>query len=178
MKIVVGTMSKRKCDVVEKVVKVFVKEQIEIVPFKADSLVPPTPWDKETFDGARNRALASHKEDTTAAYVIGIESGLVERYGVVYEEAWAVVIDTKGREYAGYSSGLKVPDYIITQMKKEDKTHAEFLHYLDTKEGRVNNDDTWGTYSGKLLIRDISLEEAVRNAFVQVFASKKSYYQK
>lgn len=175
MKIVVGTMSKRKCDVVEKVVKVFVKEQIEIVPFKADSLVPSTPWDKETFDGAKNRAVGCQKE-SVGDYYVGVESGLVERYGVVYEEAWAVVIDAAGKEYAGYSSGLKVPDYIISQMKEEDKTHAEFLHYLDEKEGRVNNDDTWGTYSGKLLIRDISLEEAVRNAFVQIFAPRASYY--
>lgn len=42
-----------------------------------------------------------------------LESGLVERFGQIYEEAWACVISSEMNEYFGYSSGLKVPDSII-----------------------------------------------------------------
>lgn len=41
---------------------------------------------------------------------------------------------------------------------------------------RPDERDTWGTYSGKLILRDISLAEALRNALVQTVPAKDSLY--
>jgi hypothetical protein len=56
--------------------------------------------------------------------------------------------------------------------------HCDVMDMLDRDEERLNNDDTWGTYSKQMIVKDTSLEEATRNAFIQVFAPKDSYYHR
>ncbi len=179
MKIAIGTLSKRKAAVVNKVLKSFRGDsKVSITPYPSKSFVPETPWDKETFLGAKNRALQCKENIKEVEYSIGLESGLVERYGQIFEEAWACVVTKNGKEYYGYSSGLKLPEFIIKKMDEMNLPHYKIMDILDREEGRLNNDDTWGTYSEKMLIRDVSLEEALRNAFVQILSPKKSYYHK
>jgi inosine/xanthosine triphosphatase len=175
----VGTTSERKNSVIKHVIRgVLAEGEFTTISYNAKSLVPDTPWDKETYDGARNRAIDCKANIQKADYSIGLESGLVDRYGQVYEEAWSCIIGKNGNEYYGYSSGLKVPIYIIEKMKELNMKHSELMHYFDQQNGIVSNDDTWGTYSQKMIIRDMSLSEALRNALVQIFAPKDSYYHK
>ncbi len=179
MKYVVGSMSGRKIETVRKVVlQLFPLERdIEVVGCDVQSLVPDTPYDDETYRGARNRAVHSKEKDPYAHYYIGLESGLVERYGHIYEEAWAVVITHESREYGGYSSGLKVPDYILERMKKENMEHSDVMELIEEEFGKLPN-DTWGTYTGGAILRTVSLEEALRNALIQITASENSFYRK
>lgn len=174
--IALGTENKRKSQTVRDVFSSFLNKEVVIQTFPADSGVGKTPWDEETFRGARNRALAARKIYPEAEFSVGLESGLIERYGHIYEEAWACVITTSGQEFFGYSSGLKVPDFITEKMKKMKFEHYEVMNLLDREAKRINNDDTWGTYSDKLIIRDVSLTEALRNALIQIFAPQSSYY--
>ncbi|MCR4284158.1 MAG: DUF84 family protein [Parcubacteria group bacterium] len=52
MKIVLGSRSKRKIDVAEKIFKqIFNNEEVKIVAHNAASGVPETPYNKETFGG-------------------------------------------------------------------------------------------------------------------------------
>lgn len=178
MKIGVGTQSERKIATIKNVVQqISSKSEVEIVSYPAKSNVPETPWDKETFDGAKNRAIDCKKNIQEAEYYVGIESGLVERYGQIYEEAWVYILDNHNKEYSGYSSGLKVPDYIIEKMNETKMEHWKVMKLLE-EEYSLSSDDTWGNYSKKMIIRDISLQEAVRNAFIQIFAPKESFYHK
>lgn len=177
MKIVIGTKSIKKRNSLEKVLDTFFKKgTILLEDFEAESQVSETPWDKETFDGARNRALHCKKEVYGGDYYIGLESGLVERYGHIFEEAWCCVITSDEKEYYGYSSGLKVPDFILHKMDDLKLEHNQVMKILED-EGSIHK-DTWANYSGEVISRSVSLEEALRNAFLQVFATDKSFYNK
>jgi non-canonical (house-cleaning) NTP pyrophosphatase len=179
MIIVVGTQSERKIDSIKKIfIDISKQKDLQIVPCAAKSQVSETPWDKETFTGAKNRAYDCKTQNHDADYFIGLESGLVERYGHIYEEAWSCVIDKEENEYFGYSSGLKVPDYLLEKMKEHNLPHYLIFAKLNDHFDKDINSDTWGQYSGDLLLREISLEESLRNALVQIFASQESYYKR
>lgn len=177
---VIGSMSKRKIEVAEKIIRQLFSDttDISIEGYEAASGVPETPYDGETFHGAQNRARDAKAHMPAAAdYYIGLESGLVERYGHIYEEAWSVVLTADGKEYAGYSSGLKVPDYVLQKMDTLKMKHNEAMTILEQEHGKLPN-DTWGSYSGGMLIREVSLEEAIRNALIQIVAPPESFFKK
>ena len=177
MKFVIGSSSDRKIKIAEKIIKqLFADKDVSIQSYGAKSLMPDTPWDKQTFDGAKNRALDSKSRHSDANYYIGLESGLIERYGHIYEEAWAVII-TEDKEYYGYSSGLKVPDFILKKMDELKMEHSDVMTIIEEEYGKLPN-DTWGTYSGGTILREVSLEEALRNAFIQITCPDTGFYKK
>lgn len=178
MLFIVGTTSNRKIETVKKVLQEFLKDKpFDLKPSAAESQVSETPHDKETYDGARNRAL-NCKKNNNADFYIGMESGLAERYGQLYEEAWCCVLDKNGKEYFGYSSGLKVPEYILKKMDEHKLPHYLVFAKLNNHFDKEINSDTWGMYSGNLILRGISLEESLRNALIQIFAAENSFYKK
>lgn len=178
MKFIIGSSSRRKIEIADKVInQFFAKENISLVDFNAESQMPDTPWDKQTFDGARNRALDAKANNPDCDFYIGLESGLIERYGHIYEEAWVVIIDSSGKEYNGYSSGLKVPDFILKKMDELKMEHSDVMAIIEKDYGELP-DDTWGTYSGGTILRAVSLEEALRNAFIQITAPEVGFYKK
>lgn len=177
MKFVIGSSSKRKIDIAEKVIKQFFNDEISVESFAAKSQMPDTPWDKQTFDGARNRALDSKNNVAEGDYYIGLESGLIERYGHIYEEAWTVIIAKDDKEYNGYSSGLKVPDFILQKMDEMKMEHSDVMTIIEEEYGKLPN-DTWGTYSGGVIQREVSLEEALRNALIQITCPDTGFYKK
>jgi non-canonical (house-cleaning) NTP pyrophosphatase len=175
----VGTTSTRKIGSVEKVLRTVLNDnEVKILAVDAKSNVSETPWDKETYDGAKNRAINGKRIKPEVDYSIGIESGLVERYGHVYEEAWCCVIDKNGKEYFGYSSGLKVPDFILHQMDEHNLPHYLIFAKLNNHFDKEINSNTWGLYTGHILARSLSIEESLRNALVQLFSPKESYYKR
>lgn len=177
IKFIIGSASKRKINTAEKIIRQLFNDNISIIGHNAKSQMPDTPYDKQTFDGAKNRALDSKTHIADGNFYIGLESGLIERYGHIYEEAWAAVITSDNKEYFGYSSGLKVPDYILKRMNELKMEHCDIMTIIEEEFGKLPN-DTWGTYSGGILLREISLEEALRNALIQITASDNSFYKK
>lgn len=149
-------------------------ENIEVLGYSTSSGVPETPYGEQTYQGAKTRSRNCMDSGIADCYV-GLESGLVERYGDLYEEAWAHLITKDGKEYTGYSSGLKVPDYITTRMKELDMEHCDVMTLIGEELGNLPN-DTWGTYSGGLILREISLGEAVRNALIQLLPYEQNLY--
>ncbi len=177
MKHVIGSGSKRKIESAAKVIGQFYSEnETEVTGYAAKSGVPETPYDKETFDGARNRALDTKTNVPGADYYIGLESGLIERYGHIFEEAWCVLL-VGDKEYYGYSSGLKVPDYILEKMDTLALPHYSAMEMIE-KEFTKTPSDTWGTYSDGVILREVSLEEALRNALIQATAKEGTMYKK
>ena len=101
----------------------------------------------------------------------------MERYGHIYEEAWCVIVTKDGEEFYGYSSGLKVPDFILQRMDEQNLPHSEVMVLLE-EEFRLPDSETWGNYSGGMIAREVSLAEALRNALIQVVAPDCSLYRK
>lgn len=178
MLIIIGSNSDRKIKVARKILNELASAgEIEVKGHPALSGVPETPYDKQTFDGAKNRAIHSRENVPGGDYYIGIESGLIERYGHTFEEAWVAVISNDGKEYFGYSSGLKVPDLILKRMDTLNLEHCDVMTQVEEEFGKLPN-DTWGTYSGGAISREVSLGEALRNAFIQIIAPDASLYKK
>lgn len=178
MKIIIGSASSKKIESAKKVLSQFFgTDKFTVEGYPAKSLVSETPFDKETFDGSLNRAKECFQNVQGADIYLGVESGLVERYGHIYEEAWVTAILADGKEYYGYSSGLKVPDYILKKMDELKMIHQDVMILLEKEHG-LENSETWGSYSGGAILRTVSLEEALRNAIIQAFPTEKSFYNK
>lgn len=179
MKIIIGSGSERKIKMAQKVADQLFWEKVEVTGYPAKSGVPDTPWDRDIFLGAKNRALDAINHQPGAKYYLGLESGLIERYGHIYEEAWATVIDQNGKEFYGYSSGLKVPDFILNKMDELKMEHCDVMTIIEMDfADTTTSNETWGNYSGGAILREISLEEALRNALIQVTAPEQSFYHK
>jgi hypothetical protein len=69
-----------------------------------------------------------------------------------------------------------LPDYILGEMKRLNKEHCDIMTILEEKHGNLPN-DTWGNYSAGMITRENSLEEAVRNTFIQILAPTHSFYK-
>lgn len=177
MKILIGTKNANKVRIVSKVFQTFFDDmEIETFSHNADSGVPEAPHDNETFQGALNRANECY-ELGEHDYYVGIESGLVERYGNYFEEAWAVIISSEGKEQIGYSSGLLLPSVVVKRMQVGEK-HNDIMAYYDKLFNLPDdNRDTWSRYTGGYISRQISLEESLRNALVQNVDSERNLYK-
>lgn len=177
MKILVGTKNQKKVSVVGATFKDFFGDkEIAVISHDANSKVPEAPHDQQTYDGALNRALGCY-ELGGFDYYIGLESGLVERYGHYFEEAWAVIISANGNQQIGYSSGLLLPPIVVERMKNGEK-HNDIMAYFDKKFNLPDdNRDTWSRYTGGHISRQVSLEESLRNALIQNATSEQNLYK-
>jgi inosine/xanthosine triphosphatase len=177
MKIIVGTKNQKKIDVVVSVFKeVLGIDNLEIVAHNAESKVPEAPHGHETYDGALNRAMECYTIGS-ADYYIGIESGLVKRYGNLFEEAWAVIILKDGTNLVGYSSGLLLPLVVTNRMKNGEK-HNDIMSDFDKIFNLPDdNRDTWSRYTGGNISRQTSLQESLRNALIQTVTSERNLYR-
>lgn len=178
MLIVVGTTSKAKRREAEAVLRELLPEgeALELAGYSADSGVPETPWDDQTAEGARGRAVRTREQHPDADACIGIETGLVRRQGQVFEEVWCCLVRRDGRECFGYSSGLRVPTAILDGMEQRQLTHHEMMQRLEDLHG-ISRSETWGAYTGGVVKRFSSFREAVRNAVVQFVAPAGSFYR-
>jgi non-canonical (house-cleaning) NTP pyrophosphatase len=182
MKIIIGTQNKRKLAAVEAVVDSLVgNEGISVSGCSAGSDVRDTPLDEETKKGAVNRARNSMQCEPGADMYIGIESGLVHRYGEWFEEVWVAAV-YEGAIVTAYSSGIALPKMVSEQLTTDVQNHMDIMNAL-----RLEHDidvhaelgvDTWGNYTGNKVVREVGLEEAVRNTLVQIFPGEKSFYNK
>lgn len=165
LKIAVGSESPRKVDAVIRALRTL-SMAADVSGAPAASDVPETPWDDEIAAGARNRALAAWTLRPGADLWIGLETGLVRRRDAVYEETWCCAVSADGRESPAYSSGLRVPAFVLARMEALGLTHCDAMTVIERELGLPN--DTWGTYTGGVLRRETALVEAARNALAQI----------
>ncbi|HEY1074711.1 MAG TPA: DUF84 family protein [Patescibacteria group bacterium] len=174
---ILGSESQRKIDTATRVIaQVSGQAGFTVKGCAAESGVGNTPYDEDTPRGAQNRASDSKRHFPQADYWIGLESGIVTRYGKTFEETWAVVLTKDEKAFFGFSSGLVVPNVVLKRMQETDQDHWQVMPQLRAEHGIENDKDTWGVYSGYTILREISLEEALRNALVQIFAPKQAFY--
>jgi non-canonical (house-cleaning) NTP pyrophosphatase len=170
MKAYIGTSNKEKIATAKRLFSELVSTDITMLGQNTSSGVADAPWGDDILRGARNRVeQCAHVAD--ADYYIGIESGLVKRGGIVFEETWAVVLASNSSQGIAYSSSLPIPKKVIDIMESQGVTHDKAMHQIDTLLDNVNarkNHDTWHTYTGGQIARSISFDEALRNAILQV----------
>lgn len=176
MKFLIGTNNPQKIAALKKALSDIISDDIEVEGISTDSYVPDTPYNEENKQGAYNRA-DKLKQHYPEHYCIGVESGLAERYGLLFEEAWACIC-FEDKVYYGYSSGLLLPAYVKRKMQEDGIEHGPAMNKIRKELKQFDDRDTWGTYSGKMVLRSVSLEEALRNTLIQIFTPPDSLYNK
>ncbi len=168
MELLLGTKSELKLHAIQKILARYGEGQpYQIETEDIPSQVPHTPFNDQTYEGAKNRAYTLHKEHQQEYDLyIGVESGLVERENNLFEECWCVIFDKDGKEYVGYSSGFMLPQAILERMHKGE-AHSDIMAEMD-KEMNLQQKDTWAIYSQNRLKRNTSIQEAFRNAFLSI----------
>lgn len=164
----VGTTSQLKINALYDVLTSYLtSREAKIIEKEVPSGVSPTPSGGETYLGATNRARGLYKRyQAEGDYFVGIESGLAEREGNLFEEVWCVILNNKGRESVGYSSGFILPKSILERLKKGE-THQKIMSTIQ-KDLELKHKDTWAIYSSHRLSRLEGLKEAFRNALLAI----------
>ncbi len=173
MKLILGTESPLKKKAIQNVlaefkVKKLLKEEVVIVSKKVNHDLPITPFEDETFSYAKKRVdMLISKNTDEGDFFIGLESGLIKRHDIWFEECWAVISNKKHTFFYGYSSGLSLPEVIVKRMK-EGERHYEIVNELsDGNPGK----ETWAVYTKGTILRTQSIEESFRNAFYYALTS-------
>ena len=139
----------------------------EIISHEINALVSITPYEEETYQGARNRAHAIFNQfQSEGDLFIGLESGLVKRHGTMFEECWCVILNKNSQEYVGYSSGLTLPPRVFKHLQ-EGGTHIDIMQQLESEKS-ISQKDTWALYSSNSVTRSESIQEAFRNALISL----------
>jgi len=120
MKVLVGSLNPVK---IEAVRDAFGKHfaEVYVMGIKVDSGVPAQPMGMETFDGARNRALAlmekNKKENIGAQFFVGLEGGAMAMNSKWFSFGCMCIIDAKGKEGFGTSPLFQLPESIVEKLQ-------------------------------------------------------------
>lgn len=110
MKVLVGSTNPVKIDAaLEAFSKFFDGVEVEGVPVQSG--VPDQPYGDETFEGARNRALALRERN--ADFYVGIEGGVREVMGRTITQGAFCIVSADGRESFGTSPILELPPRVV-----------------------------------------------------------------
>ncbi|MBP9670474.1 inosine/xanthosine triphosphatase [Candidatus Woesebacteria bacterium] len=134
MKVIVGSKNPVKVGSVEEAFKKNWPDS-EVVGMDIDSGVSAQPMSEvETMNGARQRAIQALKSDSEANYGVGIEGGVTEVEGKMFECAWVAIADRASKE--GLAGGLyfELPQKIANEISKG----GELGPLMDQFTGKTN----------------------------------------
>ena len=112
--IAVGSVNPVKVEAVRSVMeRIF--GQVRIFPYEVSSDVPEQPFGEQTPEGAKNRAKAAINGHTLS---VGIEAGVFEMFGTLYDYQYCAILDREGRFTIGTGSGFRYPDAVVGLVRK------------------------------------------------------------
>ncbi len=118
-KVLVGSENPVKISSVE---TAFLKyfDKVEVSGFNVESKVPAQPVNEETFEGAKNRALAllqkNQVESLNADFFVGIEGGIIKTYNRWFAFGGMCIINKEGQTGFGTSPHFELPQKIIDDL--------------------------------------------------------------
>ncbi len=164
MRIAVGTESALKLRAVESVCKSLMTYPFEIIAHKSESGVSIQPVGVEEMElGASNRAQAAWNAVENAGAAIGIESGLVQRNGLWFDQACIVVLGSNGGRSVAFGAEFPIPRDIAEQTFAEKSELGEIIK----KRGYGGEKDPMHYLSGGKLKREEFLVQALQCALVR-----------
>lgn len=160
IKIAVGSLNPAKVEAVRSVME-RIYGQVRIIPKDVPSGVPEQPFGDETLKGAKNRAKAALGDCDLS---VGIEAGVFEMYGDLYDIQHCAIIDQKGIMTVGMGSGFRYPDS-VTELVRNGKTVGEAVKIVYGSEVGSER-GAIGILSRGLLDRKGLTEQSVLNAML------------
>ncbi|MBS3127489.1 inosine/xanthosine triphosphatase [Candidatus Woesearchaeota archaeon] len=144
MKILVGSQNPVKVSATKEAFTKFFGD-VEVIGIDVPSQVPDQPINNQTYDGARNRALAlwqlAQEQHPDAAYFVGIEGGIEETYATWFSFGTMCIIDRTGRESFGKSPHFTLPQSVVQKLLAGE----ELGKVMDHHTGQQNVKQKSGT---------------------------------
>ena len=161
MDIAVGSANQVKVSAVRSVME-RVYGEVRITAVDVPSGVPPQPFEGQTHEGSRNRALAALGDHDMA---VGIEAGVFEMLDGLYDIQHCTIVSRDGRETYGHGSGFRYPD-AIAALVRGGMTVGDAVHevYGDTDIGKKQG--AVGLLSKGLIDRKTLTEQSVTAAMI------------
>lgn len=159
VKVIVGSKNPVKVGAAEDGFRLYYPECV-VVGLEVESGVAAQPMsEEETVRGARQRANMALKTDANADFGIGLEGGVCEVAGKMYECAWACVVDRNGIE--GLAGGLyfELPPMVAEKIRGG----GELGPIMDELTGEVNVKQKLGAIG---MLTKGKLDR--KNAYVQI----------
>jgi inosine/xanthosine triphosphatase len=171
--VVLGSTNPVKAEATLKALETFY-EDVEVLPLSLPSRVKPFPTsEKETIQGAINRALAAEAAQPNAEFAVGIESGIMSMEGRKYVRGYAVVVH--GEELGiGSSAAYEVSEGLL---KRIDPRTDESKRVIDSIFGGrdvLDKEGVVGVLTRGKLARSAVLRDAVICALTR-FVSPEYY---
>jgi len=162
MKIVLGSTSDKKKQILEKALQEFhLKPEIEAVEVETE--ITDQPLDKDTtLQGAQNRARNAKKFKPDVDFWLGLEGGLHD-YGEGYHlVTCAILIDKSGNEYVGEGVEIHLPEIVSEEVKKGG-WFGDAIR-LFAKDHEIDEN---------LITRETPFTEAIQNAYASYLIAKR-----
>jgi inosine/xanthosine triphosphatase len=135
---------------------------VEVTGHRVTVNVPSEPWGEDVERGAVERA---RKSLGNADFGIGVEAGIFERKGDLYDVQFCAVVDKMNRVTVGHGSGFKYPPKVSELLHKGTTVGDAFKQLFDQeKSGRGNG--AIGFLTHGMLKRSELTEQAVMAAMV------------
>jgi len=161
MDIAVGSLNQVKVEAVRTVME-SIFGNVRIIPMNVSSGVPDQPFGDDTCKGAVNRAKAAIGKHCLS---VGIEAGVFEMYGHLYDVQHCAILDRDGKVTMGMSSGFMYPDKVAELVRKGMTVGKAVAQFYD-KTANGNKEGAVGILSKGLLDRKSLTEQSVTAAMI------------
>ncbi len=159
--IAVGSLNPVKIEAVRSVME-RIYGQVRIFAYDVPSEVPEQPFGEQTPQGARNRAKNAINGHTLS---VGIEAGVFEMLGSLYDIQYCAVLDREGRYTIGTGSGFRYPDKVI-ELVRGGMTVGDAMKKVYSGENPGKSQGAIGILSKGLLDRKSLTEQSVLAAML------------
>ncbi|MDR0334755.1 MAG: inosine/xanthosine triphosphatase [Methanomassiliicoccaceae archaeon] len=159
--IAVGSLNPVKVEAVRTVMEK-VLGSVRVIPVKVSTGVPDQPFGEDTYKGAVNRANAALGK---YALSVGIEAGVFEMYGHLYDIQHCAIIDKDGKITIGMSSGFRYPDK-VAELIRGGMTVSKAMIAAYENASRGDKEGAVGLLSKGLLDRKALTEQSVTAAMI------------
>jgi inosine/xanthosine triphosphatase len=149
-------------------------EDVEVLPLSLPSKVKPFPTsEKETIQGAINRALAAEAARPDAEFALGIESGIVGMEGRKYVRGYAVVVHG-GEIGIGSSAAYEVSKGLLKRIDPKTDESKRVIDSIFGGRDVLDKEGVVGVLTRGKLVRTAVLRDAVICALTRFVSSE--YY--
>ena len=161
MRIAVGSLNPVKIEAVRSVME-RIYGQVRIFASDVPSGVPEQPFGEQTPEGAKNRARNAINGH---ALSVGIEAGVFEMFGTLYDFQYCAILDKEGRYTIGTGSGFRYPDKVVEEVRK-GLTVGEAMKKVYGENNVGKSQGAIGILSKGILDRKSLTEQSVTAAMI------------
>lgn len=151
-------------------------DDVVVEGISVSSNVPGQPINEQTYEGAKNRALALKEHDPDASFYVGIEGGVEETNKTWFLFAGSCIIDSKGRVGFGKSPHYMMPDVMMNRILDGEELSTIMDEHVGEKDTNLKLGATGILTKGKITRKDFCVH-SIMMALIP-FLNEDVYFKK